>query len=306
VSVTWPIAPMKATTGKLPLGEDWMYEPKWDGHRAIVRLRTGRVEALSSTGIARIDRWPWLPEAVRACCGADGDVVLDGEIIALDEDGRHSFQLVGRADRPHAFVVFDLLALDGADLLARPWHERRALLVERVRPAPPISITPLSDDAETMMQVTQANGFEGVIAKRRSSTYQPGRRSPSWVKVKHRFEQELVIGGYLVGEGNRSTTFGSLLVGHYEHGELRFAGAVGTGFNDVSLRELQQRFAKLATDACPFEPQPKLPRGKPRWLRPELVAQVSFAEWTEAGHLRHPVYLGLRDDKRPEDVVRER
>ena len=302
--VTWPIAPMKATTGRLPLGEDWVYEPKWDGHRAIVRLHRGKVEALSSNGLARIDRWPWLPDAVRASC--DVDAILDGEVIALDEDGRHSFQLVGRPDRPHAFVVFDLLALRGTDALARPWHERRALLEEHLHPAPPISITPHSDDAATIMQVTQANGFEGVIAKRRGSTYQPGRRSPSWVKVKHRFEQELVIGGYLVGEGNRSTTFGSLLVGHYEGRVLRFAGAVGTGFNDATLRDLQQRFVALAMDACPFEPLPKLPRGKPHWLRPELVAQVSFAEWTEAGHLRHPVYLGLREDKPARKVVRER
>ena len=303
MKASWPIAPMKATTGTLPTGDDWVYEPKWDGHRAIVRMQRGAIEAVSSNGLVRTERWPWLADALRACCSTD--MIIDGEVIALDDEGRHSFQLVGRPDRPHAFVAFDLLALDGTDLLGRPWHERRALLEATVQPVPPISITPLSDDAEMMMQVTRANGFEGVVAKRRSSTYQVGRRSPAWVKVKHRFEQELVIGGYLVGEGNRSTTFGSLLVGHNEGCSLRFAGAVGTGFNEVTLRDLQRRFAKLATDVCPFDPEPKLPRGKARWLRPELVAQVSFAEWTEAGHLRHPVYLGLRDDKSATKVVRE-
>ena len=314
----WPIGPMKATTGRLPRGDDWVYEPKWDGHRAIVRLRDGEVDAVSSTGQARNARWPWLADAVRAACDNDtrqsatrraqtgqGETILDGEVIALDDDGKHSFQLVGRADRPHAFVVFDLLALDGTDLLGRPWHERRALLEAAVRPVPPLSITPIGEDADVMMEVTRANDFEGVIAKRRAATYQLGRRSPSWVKVKHRHEQEFVIGGFLLGEGNRSTTFGSILVGHHEGGSLRFAGAVGTGFNDAALGNLQRSFTKLAADTCPFDPEPKLPRGKPRWLRPELVAQITFAEWTDAGHLRHPVYIGLRDDKPAAQVVRE-
>lgn len=303
--VRWPIAPMKATTGSLPLGGDWVYEPKWDGHRALVRRSDGVFDAVSSTGQARIERWPWLVDALRATCVGEGEIVLDGEVIALDDDGNHSFQLVGRADRPHAFVVFDLLVHDGLDLLTRPWHERRALLEASIRPAPPLSITPVSDDAEVMMHVTQTSGFEGVIAKRRGSTYVPGRRSPSWIKVKHRFEQEFVIAGYLVGEGNRSTSFGSILIGHYEGSALRFAGAVGTGFNDPTLRDLHQRFAGLATETCPFDPVPKLPRSRTRWLRPELVAQVSFAEWTEAGHLRHPVFAGLRKDKPAIDVVRE-
>ena len=302
-SAQWPIAPMKATSGKLPRGEAWMYEPKWDGHRVIVRTRGDRIEAVSSNGIDRTARWPWLAEAVRSSIAAD--VILDGEIIALDDDGRHSFQLVGRPDRPHAFIVFDMLAVDGKELMGRPWRERRDLLEDRVTPTPPLSITPVTDDADALMEATLANGFEGIIAKRSDSTYLPGRRTPSWIKVKHRREQEVVIGGYLLGEGNRSTSFGSLLVGVYERQKLRFAGAVGTGFNEVTLRMLQARFAELHTETCPFDPEPKLPRGKARWLRPELVAQVTFGEWTEAGSLRHPVYLGLRDDKSPKKVIRE-
>ena len=280
-----------------------MYEPKWDGHRVIVRQRGGQIEAISSNGIDRTARWPWLADAVRAAC--PDDVILDGEIIALDEAGHHSFQLVGRPDRPHAFVVFDVLSLGGTDVAGAPWRERRDLMEARVTPTPPLSITPVTEDADALMEATLANGFEGIIAKRIDSTYLPGRRTPSWIKVKHRREQEVVVGGYLLGEGNRSTSFGSLLVGVYEGNKLRFAGAVGTGFNEVTLRMLQARFAELIADNCPFEPEPRLPRGKARWLRPELVAQVAFGEWTEYGHLRHPVYLGLRDDKPPATVVRE-
>jgi bifunctional non-homologous end joining protein LigD len=302
-AATWPIAPMKATSGKLPRGDAWVYEPKWDGHRVIVRKRGDTIEAISSNGIDRTARWPWLSDAVRA--SIDTDVVLDGEIIALDEDGRHSFQLVGRPDRPHAFIVFDVLAVDGTQLQGRPWRERRHILESRLKATPPISITPVTDDPDALMEATLANGFEGIIAKRSDSTYLAGRRTPSWIKVKHRREQEVVIGGYLLGEGNRSTSFGSLLVGVYERKKLRFAGAVGTGFNETTLRMLQARFAELLTDTCPFDPEPKLPRGKARWLRPELVAQVTFGEWTEAGSLRHPVYLGLRDDKAPTKVIRE-
>ena len=301
--MSWPIAPMKATSAKLPSGAAWMYEPKWDGHRVIVRKRGANVEAISSNGLDRTERWPWLIEAVRASCSAD--VILDGEVIALDDNGRHSFQLVGRPDRPHGFVVFDILGIDDTDLCSKPWHERRAILISRIAPTPPLSITPVTDDAAALMEATRANGFEGVIAKRSDSSYLPGRRTPSWIKVKHRHQQEVVIGGFLLGEGNRSTSFGSLLVGVHQGGKLGFSGAVGTGFTEVALQQLQSLFASLHTDLSPFDPEPKLPHGRATWLRPELVAEISFGEWTDAGHLRHPVYIGLRDDKDPLQVVRE-
>lgn len=302
--MTWPLAPMKATSGRLPRGADWRYEPKWDGHRVVVRRRGDTVDAISSSGQDRIERWPWLADVARAA--ADRDVILDGEVIASDDDGNHSFGLVGRPDRPHTFVVFDLLSLDGNDLLTTPWAQRRELLEEHVHPVPQLSITPVTDDADAMMTATQHNGFEGVIAKRTGSVYLAGRRTPSWIKVKHRFEQEFVIGGYSTGDGNRSSSFGSILVGVHERTTLRYAGAVGTGFNDVTLRTLQHQFAELITSECPFDPVPKLVRGRAVWLRPELVAQVSFAEWTEANHLRHPVFVGLRDDKPAAKIVRER
>lgn len=302
--MVWPLEPMKAATGTLPRGADWMFEPKWDGHRAMVKITKGAVDIRSSSGKPRLESWPWLQSVTDL---VEGDMILDGEVIALDGEvgTRHSFQSVGRADRAHAFVVFDLLERSGVSLLATPWHERRRLLEAVLAPAKHIFITPVTDDADALMQATKATGFEGVIAKRLTSTYLPGRRSSSWIKVKHRAQQEVVIGGYLVGEGSRAATFGSILVGVHSGDTLVFCGAVGSGFNEVALRHLIAQFRELETNECPFDPIPALPRGRAVWLRPELVAQVTFGEWTTAGHLRHPVFLGLRDDKAPRVVVRE-
>lgn len=296
---------MKATNGRMPSGAGWVAEPKWDGHRAIVRVRGGRIDIVSSTGKPRTEHWPWLVAALRESVG--GDVIVDGEVIAYGDDGRHSFQAVGRADRAHSFVAFDVLALDGTVLIDVPWQERRSLLESAVTAGGSVSITPVTDDIEAMVAVTKAQRYEGVIVKRTDSVYLPGKRTSSWVKVKYRYEQEMVIGGYKVGEGNRSGTFGSLLVGVYEpDGGLRFVGAVGTGFDDSTLDAVLAQLRPLATVACPFTSVPKLP-GRPdlRWVRPELVAQVSFAEWTDGGGIRAPSFLGLRDDKDPRDVVRE-
>jgi len=305
----WPVAPMKATSGRLPHGSEWWYEPKWDGHRAIVRVHDGGLDAISSSGQPRMERWPFLRHVLDAVDGDHGDVILDGEVVAMGEDGRHSFQLVGRPDRPHAFVVFDLLAENGTDLTAVPWAERRERLEALVNRTPQVFVTPVSADADSIMKATRENGFEGVIAKRTDSVYLPGRRTTAWIKVKHRYEQEMVVGGYLLGEGNRSTTFGALLVGVYEGDKLRPVGAVGTGFDEATLADVQSKLRALATPECPFEPPPVILRGgkaRARWVRPELVAEVQFAEWTEGGSVRHPVFLGLRDDKRPTEVVRER
>ena len=301
----WPIAPMKAITARaVPVGDGWRYEPKWDGHRVLVRRTGDVVDAISSTGKPKLPQWPWLATSVRAA--TDRDVVLDGEVIAYDDDGRHTFQSVGRADRDHAYVVFDLLMLDGEDLRDRAWHERRALLEASVRPISPLTITPVSDDADVMEAATRAQRFEGIVAKRASSTYQSGRRAPAWVKVKYTNAQEMVVGGYKLGEGNRTGSFGSLLVGvHDDEGRLQFVSAVGTGFNERTLTELMAKLRQLETDTSPFAAPPKLPRGAYRWVRPELVAQVGFLEWTEGGGLRAPVFLGLRDDKPPTDVTRE-
>ena len=175
MGVGWPVAPMKANLTTLPLGDEWVYEPKWDGHRAIVRVRGGAVDVVSSTGKARTDSWPWLGAGSGVDRG-DHDLVLDGEVIALGDDGRHSFQFVGRPDKPHTFVAFDLLELDGHSLLRQPWTKRRAELLDVLHPVPPVSITPVSDDAEALLAATRANGFEGIVAKRHRRTSPAGAR----------------------------------------------------------------------------------------------------------------------------------
>lgn len=302
----WPVAPMKATPAPLPCGGAWAYEPKWDGHRALARIRPGGfVDVISSTGKPRIDTWPWMHDLATAVAANQGDWIVDGEVVAVDDDGKHSFQLVGRIDRPHLFVVFDLLAADGEDLHRRPWHERRARLEASFQPSAQLLITPSTEDGDALLTATRAMGFEGVIAKRRDSLYQPGRRATSWVKVKHRVGQEVVVGGYILGNGRRACSIGSLLVGVHHGGSLRFAGGIGSGFDDRALQELRSRLGDLAAEACPFDPEPKLPRGTFRWVRPELVVQAEFAEWTDAGHLRHAVYQGIRDDVSPTAVTRE-
>lgn len=305
--MSWPIAPMKATAGQLPRGEQWVYEPKWDGHRAMVRvINDGRVDVVSSSGAPRLAQWPWFADIVDSLdVSGTGAWILDGEVVAIGDNGRHSFQLVGRPDRPHAFVVFDLLSACGVDLRQAPWHERRGQLESSLRSTAQIFVTPVSDDADALMAATLANGFEGVVAKRRVSSYQVGRRSTAWIKVKHRLGQEFVVGGYLVGNGSRSDTFGSLLVGVYQGSELHFAGAIGSGFTERALVDMRARLAFLAADDCPFATEPELPRKSCRWVRPELVVQAEFAEWTENGHLRHPVFLGLRSDVAAHAVVRE-
>jgi bifunctional non-homologous end joining protein LigD len=303
--VSWPIAPMKAVgAAKLPAGDGWVYEPKWDGHRVLVRRRGDHFAAVSSTGKPKDTQWPWLRTVVVAA--TDHDVILDGEVVAYGPDGRHSFQRVGRRDHRHAFVVFDILTIDGEECLGAPWHERRGRLLAAVTAGAQLSVTPVSEDAEAIEQATRAMHFEGVIAKRSDSTYQPGRRAPSWVKVKYRCEQEMVVGGYKLGGGNRTGSFASLLVGvHDERGVLRYVTAVGTGFDDATLGSIMAQLRSREVGDCPFDPVPKLPRTTLRWVRPDLVAQVAFHEWTEGGGVRAPVFLGLRDDKRPADVVRE-
>lgn len=313
---------MKAAAGDLPTGRGWSFEPKWDGHRTLVRVRPDGVDAISSSGLDRTARWPWLTSIVdRLADPVRGDLVLDGEVIAMDADGRHSFGHIGDPSRAHVLVLFDVLALDGAWLLDRPWSERRATLERSVVPGGLFLVTPTTDDGALLWDVVQAQGFEGVIAKRTDSRYLPGARSTSWRKTKIRHTQEFVVGGWLPGEGRRSGSLGSLLLGVHDDaradvdaaaevdgGRLTFIGAVGSGFADVALDDVHRRLRALETPDSPFAgPLAGLPPASARaarFVRPVLVAQVEFGEWTPTGHLRHPVYLGLRDDVDPATVTR--
>lgn len=314
---------MKATAGPLPGGEGWIYEVKWDGMRALSFIDGDSVR-VQSTNLRDVTvSWPELvdlPDAIPATTA-----LLDGELVATDAQGRPSFGLLQQrmhltgpavvaaraAEVPIAYVVFDLLHLDGHDLCGLPLTDRRRLLEQVLDPGPRWRVSPSHDDGEALLEAATERGLEGLVAKRADSTYEPGKRTRSWIKVKVRLRQEMVVGGWLPGEGNRAGRLGALLVGYHEAagdgGALRFAGRVGTGFKEAELTRLGGLLADLASDECPFDPPPpraEILRG-PRWVRPELVAELEFGEWTHDDRLRHPSYLGLRNDKSAADVTRD-
>jgi bifunctional non-homologous end joining protein LigD len=211
------------------------------------------------------------------------------------------------AQVPVHYVLFDLLHLDGHDLTGLPFVERRRLLERLVAPDPRWRVASYTEgDGQDLLDAADEHGLEGVMAKRLDSPYEPGRRSSAWVKVKVRRRQEFVVGGWQPGAGNRTGRLGSLALGYYDGNRLQYAGRAGSGFTAAELTRVGRLLDELATDVCPFDPPPppELVR-ETHWVRPELVAEVKFGEWTEEGILRHPVYIGLRTDKAPRDVVRE-
>ncbi len=317
------LVPMKATTGVLPEGDGWTYEVKWDGMRALCFVEGDRLRVQSYNERDVTVSWPelaGLPDALPA-----RTALLDGELVATDDAGRPSFGLLQQrmhvtapaevaaraAEVPIAYVVFDLLHLDGNDLTGMPLTDRRRLLDQVLEPGPRWRCSPLHDDGPALRDAAAERGLEGVVAKRLDSRYEPGKRTRSWIKVKVRLRQEMVVAGWLPGEGNRTGRIGALLVGYHDPAvpgnPLRFAGRVGTGFKEAELIRLAALFEPLATDECPFDPPPpraEIRRG-PHWLRPELVAELEFGEWTHDDRLRHPSYLGLRDDKPASEVTRD-
>lgn len=317
------IVPMKAASGDLPTGPDWTFEVKWDGMRALafVEGATLRLQSVNERDVTV--SWPELDGLADALPAEVA--VLDGELIATDDLGRPSFGLlqqrmhitnpaeaVRRAvEQPIVYVVFDLLHLDGNDLMALPLRDRRRLLDRVLEPAAAWQLSPLHDDGAALLAAAREQGLEGVVAKRLDSRYEPGKRSAAWRKVKVRRRQEMVIGGWLPGEGSRAGQIGALLVGYHDSagsgGPLHFAGRVGTGFTDAELARLPELLGPLTTQRCPFDPPPSrgdLARGV-TWVRPELVVELAFAEWTADDRLRHPSYLGLRADKAAVDVTRD-
>ena len=325
-----PLRPMKAASAEhLPSdAERWAYEVKWDGMRVITEVDDGVVSAWSGNGTDALRRFPELQGLGPALAG-HRRVVLDGEVVAIDPaTGRPDFGRLQRrmqSSTPAAvsrgaqevgvtYVLFDLLELDGTSLLDLTYEQRRSVLTATIEPHEGWLVATSQDDGDALLEAVRAQGLEGVIAKRRDSRYEPGRRSPAWVKVKVRLHQELVVGGWLPGTGARAPTFGALLLGYHDPpasdggkpGPLRFAGRVGTGFRDSLLRQLRGRLDASAVDDCPFDPPP--PRDVLRaahWVRPEIVVEVAHAEWTADGVLRHPSYLGERTDKDPSEVGRE-
>jgi bifunctional non-homologous end joining protein LigD len=314
------IEPMKALLVDSPPPGEWIYEIKFDGFRALAFKDRKGTRLLSRNQKDFAERFPSVYEAIADL--AVEDVILDGEIVALDDRGRSSFQLLqaynlGEQRPPILFFAFDLLRLKGRDLRDLPLTERQAELKRLLgtRTGVVRVSSPLGSDHRVLLEQARELGLEGLIGKRPGSRYESGARTGSWIKLKIHREQEFVIGGYTPPGGSRPH-FGALLVGFYERGKLVYAGKVGTGFNVKWLKSLHNEFTRIATNQCPFD---NLPENKARsgqgltaaemrrchWVKPVLVCQLKFTEWTRDHHLRHPVFLGLRDDKNARDVVRE-
>jgi DNA ligase D-like protein (predicted ligase) len=308
-----PTAVMLATlTERRDFGEDWLLERKFDGERCIARKEGDAVRLESRTGRDFTGTYP----EVRAALAAQrlDRFLLDGEVVSFDGLQTSFSRLQQRLGVtkpspalveafPVVYCVFDLLEAAGEDLTARPLVERRARLERAIMPTEGLQISEAwQDESERRYAEACRAGWEGLIAKRADAPYADGR-SRDWLKLKCVLAQEFVIGGYTDPTGSR-TDFGALLVGYFEGGRLRYAGKVGTGYSVGRLVELGARLRKLEIPASPFADARPIPRGT-HWARPELVAQIGFAEWTAEGRLRQPRFLGLRDDKHPADVVRE-
>ncbi len=304
---------------ELPKGPGWRYELKLDGVRALGIKNGRRVSLVSRSGNELGAKYPEILQELRHL--PVRQAVLDGEIVALDPQGRPSFQLLQSFQNearkpPLRYFVFDLLNLNGKDLTRLPLEQRTELAQSLVSGNGRFCFSmSFEGNSSGTLKELRSRGLEGIVAKRKDSSYEPGRRSGAWVKFKWSNEQEFVIGGYTQPQGTRSY-FGALLVGYYERQQLRFAGKVGTGFDQRWLATLYRKFQALIRPDCPFQNVPEdlpgaakgLTRSAMRlctWLEPQLVCQIRFAEWTRDGHLRQPAFLGLRDDKKPNEVVRE-
>jgi DNA ligase D-like protein (predicted ligase) len=300
---------------RVPEGADWLYEVKLDGYRALIIKNGPRVQIRSRNEKDLTAAYPTVA-ATGLRLNAD-TAVIDGEIVAVDEEGRPSFQaLQHRVAHPrHAivFYAFDLLFLNGEDLTRLPLEVRRSRLPAVLNKSGVLLSVELRGTADRVIAAVQRLGLEGVIAKRRDSRYDAGQRSGAWVKLKLDKQQEFVVGGYRPGPHGVD----ALVVGYYERQRLRYAGKVRAGFTPHVRREVFSALKKLHVQQCPFV---DLPSSKTshwgggitaeqmleiQWLRPKLVAQIRFVEWTAEGHLRHSAFLGLRTDKRPTDVHRE-
>jgi bifunctional non-homologous end joining protein LigD len=298
---------MKAVLTDEPFDDPgWIFERKLDGIRCMAHRDGGRpVRLVSRTDKDMTGQFHEVTEALEGqpC----GDFVVDGEIVAF-QDGITSFSRLQRRAREQVSVflyVFDLLRHEGRDVRDLPLRERKALLRGSLKFGGRVRYSAhRNEHGRRLFREACRQGLEGLIAKRADSPYRSAARSRDWLKLKCHFEQELVIGGFTAPQGSR-TDFGALLVGYQEDRRLRYAGKVGTGFDRATLETLGRRLRELERDQPPFTDVHPIPRGT-RWVEPELVAQIGFSEWTRDGRLRHPRYLGLRDDKPAGDVVRER
>jgi bifunctional non-homologous end joining protein LigD len=307
--------PMLATLAKEVFSDpSWVYEPKLDGQRSLLSRRSGTVRLITRNEKDRTAHYPELAAAILR--DETPPVIADGEIVAFDGDVTSFSRLQGRMQNagptaaqvaavPVYFYLFDLIWFDGYDLSALPLLVRKSLLREVFAFDDPIRYSEhLDQEGESAFRAACEKGWEGLVAKRAASPYAHGR-SRDWLKFKCSNEQEVIVLGWTEPRGSRSG-LGALLVGYHEDGELRFGGKVGTGFGEHELTRLSARLRRLERSTPPLRDTTGIAKKGVHWVRPDLVAQVGFAEWTPDGKLRHPRYLGLRDDKSPAEVVRER
>nr|WP_314843778.1 non-homologous end-joining DNA ligase [uncultured Microbacterium sp.] len=317
------VSPMLAENGTPAIARSlsapsWV-EVKWDGIRAIGTWSQGRMLLHARSGTDITARYPELTADGSPFLAVD-DAVIDGEIVAFDAHGRPSFSLLQNrmhltrareierevVRTPIVYLVFDLLRLDGHDLTSLPLSQRRTLLEDVIADLDaPMQVPPVFDDVDAALTASLEFGLEGVVVKDPASRYRPGRRSPAWLKLKHTLMQEAVIVGIRPGKGDREGSFGSLLLAVPDDGRLRYVGRVGSGFTERMLRDLLTRLTPLRVDAAPLEGVPSPDASDALWVRPELVGEVEFANWTPDGVLRHARWRGLRTDKTPDDVVYE-
>jgi bifunctional non-homologous end joining protein LigD len=303
-------------TDKLPEGPGWLHELKFDGYRALAIKTGGRIELRSRNDKDFGARYPGI---LKALAPMPDETVIDGEVVALDSEGRPSFNLLqnyGSSAAPLHFFVFDLLVFRGDDVMSEPLVKRRQLLEKRVLPGldEPIRYSPiLNGSLKDLIHSVKAQRLEGLIAKRCDSKYEPGMRSGAWMKMRVNQGQELVIGGYTPSPKN----FDALVIGYFDGPKLIYAARTRNGFTPASRVELFRKMKPLEIAECPFANLPEKKAGRwgagltaakmeeCRWLRPQLVGQFEFVEWTEDGHLRHSRFVALRDDKKPKEVQRE-
>ena len=297
-------------------GGRWLYELKLDGYRAIAFKSNGRLQVRSRNDNDFSQRYP---AVVRGLKNLPADTVVDGEIVAFDQDGRPSFNLLqnyGSGETPIGYFVFDVLMLEGRDVTKEPLTARQALLEAKVLPhlAEPVRyVPPLEGSLQTLVHSVKAHGFEGLVAKRRDSRYEPGLRSGAWRKMRVNRGQEFVIGGYTIG----TRAFDALVIGYYQDGQLLYAARTRNGFTPALRAQLFKKFRGLETHVCPFANLPEHKGGRwgvgltakkmeeCRWLKPVLVGQFEFLEWTADDHLRHTRFVALREDKDARQVTRE-
>ena len=300
------LAPMHAESADAAFNHpEWMWEPKLDGYRVLALIERGSVKLRSRRGALEL-----AADFPKLCADlsqqAVDTMILDGEIVAFDANGRPSFNAMqnrSAANERAVYFCFDLLHFAGVDLRASPYADRRRYLAQCLLPSPRVQLVHAVDDGVALQAAAQDAGFEGVVGKRKSSRYEPGKRSGAWLKVKSITSSEFVIGGYTQGKGVRAP-LGSVLVGTWNGDRLAFASHVGSGLDDRTLPVLKARLERLKVKTCPFAGKPEL-HSPTTWVKPQLVAEVKYQGWTDDGALRAPVFLRLRDDVDPKSVRRQ-